>query len=1131
MRSPPGAGRWMPSMSRIFTEEESMSPAGRWNADFLQQWLSIPWESPGATERTFYPDLISFMSDLLGFPRDRIRQEMKAGEGYPDLVLWDPDGDPWLLVDLKLDDAYLTDPGRRRRLWEEKRKYLSSMARGMIFLTPRWLWARDPMGEAPAPGLEEPLDLVRQTPEGLRERLAFWGWEEADHERRWQAYRSGRLPFGYIPVSDPDGVARLREDLRRSFEELLEAARRALDRMRARWEEVDRFVEEVGRHLMALPAGEVEKRREEVRRRLMSADPHAFRVREAFQAFREAYQESSGVEREDLVREAFCSNGVALLLAQALFLRLLEDRGLLSRRRLTDGGPQVWSELMEFLHGNVRVMLRMIAMDVAVLFPEPFRSGALDWLYEANAGTDRALQRLLLRLNAYDLSELSEEILGDIYQGFLPERQRRRVGEFYTPPVLVDWILDRTGAGRGEGEVLDPACGSGSFLVRLAHRWQEEIRTRGVPPEEVARWISERLWGFDLNPFAAYMTSFQLLWALLRTGVSPQRALRLRVFELDSLDSLPRRLGVRLGVSGAQGLLNEEKLWRHEGERARDRRRWRWVVGNPPYVRAERAKSDHLGRLWPEIWGQNADVGLVFLYRALTEWLDEGGCLGMVVSGGYAGSDAAAPLWKRLAEGRDGLALREIAWLEFAGPIWDVARVPMVIVVERRPANARPPETIRLWVPSRFPPGEEEAVEVPATAFWEIGEGERLPVLLQPEDIPLLRRLKPGQGGIAFLRDAVQGRRDRRGRLSWWTYGIQRGGAPAIPLEEARRREGLWLPVLSGKDLAVAYHADPQEAIFLEEVARRAYGKLSLWGPEPEGWPREILACGEIVRAPFAVLVRSEPDRPVGMLNTVLVALPRPEGPDPRAVAAYLNSAVVRWWWALRRRSGVVQGFYANCYPRDLDELPWPANASRTDLARLADLYDHLADTARQLVLSPDRILEEALEEARDWLLLGSAELGLDFRAWHDEAAPSSEDLRVEGSVLRGGLLAGLDLRDPDLAEMVLFLLRRKSRERPERIRREDLFRLRVPANYRELIAWRRRLEAELEPRKRSFEDALREIDEISARMLGLSEKEAAWIRGRLERFPLQHLQPRYPWELPARRRPPTRHYEEDRFR
>jgi hypothetical protein len=79
-----------------------------------------------------------------------------AGEGYPDPVLQDPDGDPWRLVGRRLDDACLTDPDRCRELWEEKRKCLTRMARGMILITPRRPWARDPMGKAPAPGLEKP---------------------------------------------------------------------------------------------------------------------------------------------------------------------------------------------------------------------------------------------------------------------------------------------------------------------------------------------------------------------------------------------------------------------------------------------------------------------------------------------------------------------------------------------------------------------------------------------------------------------------------------------------------------------------------------------------------------------------------------------------------------------------------------------------------------------------------------------------------------------------------------------------------------------------------------------------------------------------------------------------------------
>jgi len=120
--------------------------------DFLREWLSVKQEPAGAAERTFYPHLARFLSGLLGFPEDRIRQEVREGEGYPDLVLLDPEGDPWLLVEFKPDDAHLTDPERRRRLWEDKRKYPGGMARGMLFVTLRRLWARDPRARRLPPG-------------------------------------------------------------------------------------------------------------------------------------------------------------------------------------------------------------------------------------------------------------------------------------------------------------------------------------------------------------------------------------------------------------------------------------------------------------------------------------------------------------------------------------------------------------------------------------------------------------------------------------------------------------------------------------------------------------------------------------------------------------------------------------------------------------------------------------------------------------------------------------------------------------------------------------------------------------------------------------------------------------------
>jgi type I restriction-modification system DNA methylase subunit len=81
---------------------------------------------------------------------------------------------------------------------------------------------------------------------------------------------------------------------------------------------------------------------------------------------------------------------------------------------------------------------------------------------------------------------------------------------------VVDLVLRGTAlAHPGDyPRVLDPACGSGSFLVRYLHHRVEDAKNRGIHLDPKS--LAESIWGFDLNPFAAYISLFQLLWGLLR---------------------------------------------------------------------------------------------------------------------------------------------------------------------------------------------------------------------------------------------------------------------------------------------------------------------------------------------------------------------------------------------------------------------------------------------------------------------------------------------------------------------------------------------------------------------------------------------------------------------------------------
>ncbi len=438
-----------------------------------------------------------------------------------------------------------------------------------------------------------------------------------------------------------------------------------------------------------------------------------------------------------------------------LFLRFLEDLGL-TKRRLTNGGPERWQEFVEFLTDKATALVKVASLDLSQAYAEPFEEETFSWILETNGEMDLALQRLILRVNAYNFSGLSEEVLGDIYQNFLPPDKRKRLGEFYTPKEVVDLILRETALSHEESlypRVLDPACGSGSFLVRYLHHRVEDAKARGVSldPGELSRSI----WGFDLNPFAAYVSMFQLLWGFLRLKKEKPEV---HVYNLNSL----------LDDSDIALLVK-----RSPGEEARDEKEWDYVVGNPPYIRAERAKYGQAIRdLYREVWGQNGDTGLLFLWRAMRgsgptarPWVKEGGKLGMVVSGGYASSEAATPVWSLLWPGKKW-SLRKLVWLEFAGKVWDANVIPMVLILERTPPKEE--DEVEIWVPSSWPKETPDPHEVSRVRYRDFfdprvnpraqgsqanGYGGYLLPLLKEEDVPILLK--------SFTRERAHGPPDR----------------------------------------------------------------------------------------------------------------------------------------------------------------------------------------------------------------------------------------------------------------------------------------------------------------------------------------------------------------------------------
>ena len=107
---------------------------------------------------------------------------------------------------------------------------------------------------------------------------------------------------------------------------------------------------------------------------------------------------------------------------------------------------------------------------------------------------------------AFDVIPL--EFISSIYETFVTERAVKE-GIFYTPPHLVDFVLDRVLPWEGDAwdlRILDPACGSGIFLVkayqRLIYRWKRQNPGQQIRAQELRRLLERNVFGVDKDPHA-----------------------------------------------------------------------------------------------------------------------------------------------------------------------------------------------------------------------------------------------------------------------------------------------------------------------------------------------------------------------------------------------------------------------------------------------------------------------------------------------------------------------------------------------------------------------------------------------------------------------------------------------------
>jgi len=152
------------------------------------------------------------------------------------------------------------------------------------------------------------------------------------------------------------------------------------------------------------------------------------------------------------------------------------------------------------------------------------------------------IAKVIFILYKFDLSQIAGDPLGDLYQKYFDRETRRALGEFYTPIEVVEYILNAIDYRHVTNKrLIDPACGSGTFLVEALKIYLKEAEkeAKDVGWAYILRDLcnNPKIVGLDIHPFACLMSQIRFMLELIPYYKNAIEEEKLIVFE--SLQRLP----------------------------------------------------------------------------------------------------------------------------------------------------------------------------------------------------------------------------------------------------------------------------------------------------------------------------------------------------------------------------------------------------------------------------------------------------------------------------------------------------------------------------------------------------------------------------------------------------------------
>lgn len=167
-------------------------------------------------------------------------------------------------------------------------------------------------------------------------------------------------------------------------------------------------------------------------------------------------------------------------------------------------------------------------------------------------GLKKAFRLIAQEISTFTFEQVDEDILKGVYQELIDLDTRHALGEYYTPDWLCERVVNEFEFVAGN-KILDPACGSGSFLRAAIHRIKE--LNPGLSVED----LNNCIYGIDIHPLSVQIAKTTMLLALGKEIVNAKKPVHIHIILANTLLA-PEGVKDLFG-GGFQMQIDREKLW------------------------------------------------------------------------------------------------------------------------------------------------------------------------------------------------------------------------------------------------------------------------------------------------------------------------------------------------------------------------------------------------------------------------------------------------------------------------------------------------------------------------------------------------------------------------------------------